>query len=168
LTVADTTTSTAGSSGSSGGFAGTLKAKWGPLPVWGWLGIVTIALLGWYLWQQHQAGAAGTPAQQPTPSDVGQPGVVVINQDGPEGQTTPPTAPPPEPKHKGGGPSPEQPHKVTRQEAQALLKEKHTVYTRNRGGTYVPVTKLSGVHDQLYVGERAWDIWTKAHPKAKG
>jgi hypothetical protein len=152
---------TPASSGSSGGFAGTLKSKWGPLPVWGWLAAITVVLLGYYLYEQHKNAAAGTPTQA-TPSDVGQPGVVVINQ----GDTdTNPTTPPPEPKHKGGGggpgPSPEQPHKVTRAEAQALLKEKHTIYTRNRGGTYVPVTSLAGVHDQLFVGERAWDILQK-------
>lgn len=149
---------------------GTIKSKWGPLPVWGWLALITVVLLGYWLYEQHKAGTAGTPAAA-TPAQVGQPGVVVINQDDTD---TEPTSPPPEPKHPGTRPkqpadaTPESPHKVTRSEAQALIKEKHTVYTKNRGGTYVPVSSLSGVHNQLFVGERAWDIWTKKHPKAKG
>lgn len=141
----------------SGGLLGTLKAKAGPLPVWAWLGLITVVLLGWWLYEQHKAGSSSTATSGATPSDVGQPGVVVINQ----GDTdTEATSPPPEPKHKGDN-SPESPHKVTRAEAQTLLKEKHTVYTRNRGGTYVPVTSLAGVHDQLFTGERAWDILQK-------
>jgi hypothetical protein len=71
---------------------GTIKSKFGPLPVWGWLALVTVILLAYYLYEQHKKGAASstTPA---TPSDVGQPGVVVINQ----GDTDVPPAPSPAP-----------------------------------------------------------------------
>lgn len=77
------------------GFGGTLKAKLGPLPTWAWLAIITVVLLGYWLYEQHKASASGS--QQPaTPGTVGQPGVVVINQDEPPG-TEPPE--PPETKH---------------------------------------------------------------------
>jgi hypothetical protein len=80
------------SSSSGGGLAGSLKAKFGPMPVWVWLALITAVLLGYWLLTKNKSGSSST-AQQGTPSDVGQPGVVVINQDGPEG--TPPPSPPP-------------------------------------------------------------------------
>lgn len=72
----------------SSGLGGTLKSKWGPLPVWGWLLVVTILALGYYLWSRRSSAQ-----QQPTPATVGQPGVVVINQGATNlpGGTTPPT-----------------------------------------------------------------------------
>jgi hypothetical protein len=68
------------------GLGGTLKSKWGPLPVWGWLLAVTILLLGYYLWTRRSG------AQQTTAPIAGQPGVVVINQGDTDipGSTTPP------------------------------------------------------------------------------
>lgn len=69
---------------SSGGFSGTLKSKWGPLPVWGWLALVTAVLLGYWLYTQHKSGgASSTGSTANGPGAVGQPGVVVINQDEP-------------------------------------------------------------------------------------
>jgi hypothetical protein len=86
------------SSGGGSGFMGTVKSKWGPLPVWGWLALITVILLGYWLYEQHKASAAGTStAGAATPSSVGQPGVVVINQDDAD---TDPDKPPPEPKPK--------------------------------------------------------------------
>jgi hypothetical protein len=75
--------------GSGSGFGGTLKAKWGPLPVWGWLAIVTILGLAYYLYAQHKAGtttsSASGAAQVPE----------IVNQ-----FQMPGTTPPDEPKHK--------------------------------------------------------------------
>ena len=144
------------------GFTGTLKAKWGPLPVWAWLAIITVVLLGYWLYEQHKASAAGASSQAAaaTPAQAGQPGVVVINQD--DGGDTPPPEPgkppKPQPDHDASpsGGVPYSPHKITMAEAKQLLGEHHTVYTRNRGGTYVPVTSLAGIHGGLYTGERAW------------
>jgi hypothetical protein len=79
--------------------------------------------------------------------------VVVINQDEP-GETTG-TTPPPEPKHKTGG-LPRHPHKVTKAQARELLSHGNDVYQIDRGGAYVPITKLAGVHVQLYTGEKGW------------
>jgi hypothetical protein len=80
-------------SSGGGGIGGTLKAKLGPLPTWAWLAIVTVVLLGYWLYEQHKnATTAGT--QAPTPASVGQPGVVVINQDSPDTDTTPAATPP--------------------------------------------------------------------------
>lgn len=87
----------AASSGSSSGVMGQLKSKFGPMPVWGWLALITVVLLGWWLWEQHKNPSTASSSTA-TPSDVGQPGVVVINQDGPEG-----TTPPPEPTPTKGG-----------------------------------------------------------------
>lgn len=64
-----------------GGLGATLKSKWGPLPVWGWLAIITVVAVGFYLYSKHKAGSQGTTANGP--GAVGQPGVVVINQDEP-------------------------------------------------------------------------------------
>lgn len=60
---------------SSGGFGGALKSKFGPLPVWAWLAIITILALGYYLLSSRKKSTA----QQQTMA--GQPGVVVVNQD---------------------------------------------------------------------------------------
>jgi hypothetical protein len=148
---------------------GTLKAKWGPLPVWGWLAAITVILLAYYLYEQHKAATTGTGTTPSnlTPSQVGQPGVVVINQDQPDTDTDPTSPPTVEPKKPNTKASPQQPHKVTRAEAQTALKGHHTVYTRNRGGTYVPVTSLAGVHDTLFVGEQEWDRLAPAKGKGK-
>jgi hypothetical protein len=149
--------------GGGGGLAANLKAKFGPLPVWGWLGVITVVLLGYWLYEQHKNAGQTTAADNQSAAQVGQPGVVVINQDEPGTPAPQGGTPPPEPKKPTGG-SPNSPHKVTRAEAQTALKGDHTVYTRNRGGTYVPVTSLAGVHDTLFVGEKEWD---KLAPKTK-
>ena len=73
------------------GFTGTLKSRWGPLPVWGWLLVVTILALGYYLWTRRQG------AQQQTAPMSGQPGVVVINQAGQPQPGVPPPVKPPKP-----------------------------------------------------------------------
>lgn len=93
----------ASSGGGGGGLGGTLKAKLGPWPVWIWLALITAVALAWWLYEQHKAGstASTTTPSDLTPADVGQPGVVVINQDG-TGTTTG-TTPPPEPKTNPGG-----------------------------------------------------------------
>jgi hypothetical protein len=87
-----------------GGLGASLKSKFGPLPVWAWLGIITVLLLGYWLYEQHKAGATGT-----TPSTGGSsaaPGVVVINQDQAGEDTGEDTdgkkkkKPKPKPKHK--------------------------------------------------------------------
>lgn len=96
----------AGGQAAGGGFAGALKSKFGPLPTWAWLGIITVVLLGYWLLTKNKSGASsGSPGTSGTPADVGQPGVVVINQDSdtgtpgqpPPGPPPPPTGPPPEP-----------------------------------------------------------------------
>jgi hypothetical protein len=63
-----------------GGFGASLKAKFGPLPVWAWLGIITVLLLGYWLYEQHKSGAASTGTDT-TQGSSAAPGVVVINQD---------------------------------------------------------------------------------------
>jgi hypothetical protein len=94
---------------SGGGIGATLKGKLGPLPTWAWLALITVVLLGYWLITKSQSGASSS-AQQGTPADVGQPGVVVINQDAgqPTGQappppppfTSPPSSPPSEPSSR--------------------------------------------------------------------
>lgn len=101
----DTSGSTGAAQSSGGGLVGTLKAKFGPMPVWVWLALITAVLLGYWLLTKNKSGASsGSPGTSGTPADVGQPGVVVINQDsdtGTPGQPPPPppppTGPPPEP-----------------------------------------------------------------------
>ena len=81
-----------------GGLGATLKGKLGPLPTWVWLALITVVLLGYWLITKNKSGASGSSGQQGTTADVGQPGVVVINQDEPggtPGQPPPPTTPPP-------------------------------------------------------------------------
>jgi hypothetical protein len=97
--VPDTSPPAAGGGGSIGA---TLKSKMGPLPTWGWLALITAVLLGYWLLTKNKSGASSSSSgQQGTPSDVGQPGVVVINQDGPEppsgGQPPIPMPPVPQP-----------------------------------------------------------------------
>jgi hypothetical protein len=88
------------SSAGGGGFVGALKSKFGPLPTWGWLALITVVLLGYWLLTKNKSSSAQQP-QSGTPADVGQPGVVVINQDGPE---PPPPPPGPQPPPKGHHP----------------------------------------------------------------
>jgi hypothetical protein len=78
-----------------------LRQRLGPLETWVWLAILTGLALAYYLYAKHKAGSSSSASSAPaTPSDVGQPGVVVINQDGPE-----PTGskPPPTPESKQNG-----------------------------------------------------------------
>jgi hypothetical protein len=80
-----------------GGLAASLKSKFGPMPVWVWLALITAVLLGYWLLTKNKSGAS-TSGTSGTPADVGQPGVVVINQDSgtgtPSGQAPPPSPPP--------------------------------------------------------------------------
>lgn len=98
----DTSPPAGGTQGGGSSFTGALKSKFGPLPVWAWLALITVLLLGYALYSSKKSGSQ--QPQQGTPADVGQPGVVVINQDGPEppepppGPTPPPTHPPKEPQ----------------------------------------------------------------------
>lgn len=82
---------------SSSGFGAALKKKIGPLPTWGWLLVLTAIALAYYLYSKNKSSKS-TGTKTPTPSDVGQPGVVVINQD--EGAEPPA---PPEKKHHHHG-----------------------------------------------------------------
>ena len=93
--------------GGGGSIGATLKGKLGPLPTWVWLALITVVLLGYWLITKNKSGNSGrSSGQQGTPADVGQPGVVVINQDEPPGpQPTgpgqpPPTSPPNEPSSR--------------------------------------------------------------------
>lgn len=51
---------TAPQTSTGGGMAGTLQEKLGPLKTWQWLAIITVAILGWVLWQKHKNGGAST------------------------------------------------------------------------------------------------------------
>lgn len=87
------------------GIMGTIKSKWGPLPVWGWLALVTVVILGyWLITKNKSSSATGSSAAANGPGAVGQPGVVVINQDGPDPTPAPPPTgvpiPDPGPKKK--------------------------------------------------------------------
>jgi len=112
-----------------GGLAGTLKSKFGPMPVWVWLALITALLLGYWLLTKNKSGASsGTSGTSGTPADVGQPGVVVINQDegGDTDQGQPPIPMPPVPGHK----PPTEPHTrqitVSQDETLAeLAKQRH-------------------------------------------
>lgn len=151
-----TTAASGGAPASSGGLGGTLKSKWGPLPVWGWLAAITVVLLGWYLYEQHKNPTAASTTAAPNPADAGQPGVVVINQDD-AGETpappatTPPTTPPKTPEKKPNGTT--RGITLTENETLAqLAKQRHwTPETLRRveqmnvtqgGGTLKPGTKL--------------------------
>lgn len=89
--------------GGGSGVGAALKGKVGPLPTWVWLGLITVILLGYWLVTKNKSGASSSSGQQGTPSDVGQPGVVVINQ----GDTDTGAAPPPPPSPPPHGPPPE-------------------------------------------------------------
>lgn len=80
----------------SGGLGGTLKAKFGPLPVWAWLGIITVALLGYWLYEQHKNA---TSTEQPQ-AQTAAPEVVVENQEGPYPSGSGGSTPPPKKKKK--------------------------------------------------------------------
>lgn len=63
-----------------GGIGGALKEKMGPLPVWGWLGILTGLALGYWLYERHKAGGASAAAQSPIQAGTAQvPETVVQN-----------------------------------------------------------------------------------------
>lgn len=104
----DTNSGTGATQSSGGGLAGTLKSKFGPMPVWVWLALITALLLGYWLLTKNKSGSSGSPGTSGTPADVGQPGVVVINQDSDQGTpgqppptpSPPPTGPPPEPRSR--------------------------------------------------------------------
>jgi outer membrane biosynthesis protein TonB len=68
------------------GGGGFLARKVGPLPMWGWLAILTAVALGFYLYEKHKSGASSTPAE----GDAQVPEVVVND-------TTQAATPPPEP-----------------------------------------------------------------------
>ena len=136
---------------SGGGFLGTLKAKWGPLPVWGWLALVTVILLGYWLYEQHKnASTASTTANGP--GAVGQPGVVVINQAAPDTDTGTPTPPIPLPPVPTEGTT--RKITVTKDETLGeLAKQRHwsagtlaaveTMNLTQGGGKWTPATKLT-------------------------
>jgi hypothetical protein len=155
--MASTTTaaSSPGGSPGGGGLGGTLKSKWGPLPVWGWLAAITGVLLAWWLYEQHKNPSAASTTATPNPADAGQPGVVVINQDDagetPTAPAPPPTTPPKAPEKKPNGTT--RGITLTQNETLAeLAKQRHwTPETLRRveqmnvtqgGGTLDPNTKL--------------------------
>jgi len=125
----DTSQPGAGAPAAGGGLAGTLKSKFGPMPVWVWLALITAVLLGYWLLTKNKSGASssGSGSGSGTPADVGQPGVVVINQDeGPE--TEPPPTPGPPPPHGHKPPTEPQTRQITldRNETLAdLAKQRH-------------------------------------------
>lgn len=133
--------------------------------------------VGWYLWKQHQnaadatAAAATTTAPGPDAATTdqtdfaGQIAALQTEIQDLEGQQStptgggppPPVSPPPTPAPG----APDNPHAITKDQAQYLLARHHTVYTLNTTnepgqGAYVPVTNLTGVKVQLYTGDRAW------------
>lgn len=122
----DTSAPPAASSTGGGGLAASLKSKFGPMPVWVWLALITAVLLGYWLLTKNKSGASQQPSSG-TPADVGQPGVVVINQgEGPETEPPPTPGPPPPPGHK---PPPEpQTRQITLDKAETLgelAKQRH-------------------------------------------
>jgi len=68
----------------------TLRMKWGPLPVWGWLALITVLALGWYLIKGKSGSTASTSDQET--SDQA-PEIVVQTGDQGTQSTTPPAAP---------------------------------------------------------------------------
>ena len=81
----------------SGGLGSTLSQKMGPLPVWAWLAILTVAGLLWWLVAQRKGGtpAGGTASVPETVIDVDNP--------------APPSPPPPSPPPPGPKLPPQQP-----------------------------------------------------------
>ena len=86
-----------------GGTGGALGRKMGPMPVWMWLVILTVAGLAFYLWKQRTAASSGsavtgtgsvTPASS-VPDYVSQ---TTINLEEPPETGTPPPGPPPKKK----------------------------------------------------------------------
>jgi len=150
--MASTTTASSGAPSSGGGLGATLKSKWGPLPVWGWLAGITAILLAWFLWEQHKNPSAATDTTAaPNPADAGQPGVVVINQDTGGQAPAPPVTPPTTPETKANGTT--RGITLTQNETlEQLAKQRHwTPETLKRveqmnvtqgGGTLDPNTKL--------------------------
>lgn len=63
-----------------------LGQKWGPLPVWGWLAIITVLFLGYYLIAGKKAKKGGGGQGLPKVPDI-----IIQNQ---EPSTTPPGPPP--------------------------------------------------------------------------
>lgn len=146
--------------GAGTGFGGTLKSKMGPLPVWAWLALITIAGLGYYLYEQHKNGSAAAQPQ----GESAAPEVVVENQEGPypsgDGGTKKGKKPKkpkghvPKPPHKK---PPHEPHQrqvtVTGDETLGQLAKQrhwstrtlHAVEEENvtqPGGEWTPQTKL--------------------------
>lgn len=112
--------------GSPSSFTGALKSKFGPLPVWAWLALITVLLLGYALYSSKKSGSSSQQPQQGTPADVGQPGVVVINQDGPEGPESPGPIPmPPVPSHPPKEPSTRQITVDQNETLAQLAKQRH-------------------------------------------
>jgi hypothetical protein len=103
------TTASAGNPAPPGG-GNVLTQKFGPLALWAWLVILTAIALGLYLYEKRKSGSSSSSASSTdaTPGDVGQPGVVVINQDGPPGSTPPQTveSPPTQAEIPGKGKNP--------------------------------------------------------------
>jgi hypothetical protein len=97
------------------------------MPVWVWLALITALLLGYWLLTKNKSGASSASSgTSGTPADVGQPGVVVINQDGGPEPPEPPEPGPPPPGHK----PPTEPHTrqvtVSQDETLAeLAKQRH-------------------------------------------
>jgi len=81
--MATTTTTTAGdgTTSSSGGtdWGALLQRKMGPLATWQWLGLATIAGLGFYLYERHKNGGSSAAAQNTTTS-TSTPGLTPVAQ----------------------------------------------------------------------------------------
>lgn len=55
-----------------GGGGGVMSARWGPLPVWGWLTIAGVLAVGAYFWiRRGQAGAATAASQSQAATTTG-------------------------------------------------------------------------------------------------
>ncbi len=89
----------------SGGNGGMLGRKFGPLPVWGWLLIITGIGLGWYLLtRKTSSSATGTGSSTPAsdvPDYVSQTTVNVTEPAEPAPPSRP--GPPPPPPERGRG-----------------------------------------------------------------
>ena len=152
--------------GKQGGNVFTRKI--GPMPMWAWVAIISVVLIGYAYYRNKQsAAAASTTATGTDASQVPQ----FVNQT--YTSVTPPTAGPPGPTGPAGPPGPTgggggvpgkgdgkgtdlaQPHKLTKAQAQKLLRMGGAVYWKS-GQDYVQTKKTAGIHGAFYTGAQGW------------
>jgi hypothetical protein len=86
---------------------GLFTEKIGPLPMWAWVAIIAVVLIGWRVWKSRQAGSASTASSASSDTTAADTVPQFVNQtyvsatppvQGTPGPAGPPGAPAPAPK----------------------------------------------------------------------